>query len=161
MAASDKGNMGNPTSIKELFHGMTPESANIIQGVVIAVGPLRIQAVNDDKLILTETVLSVPRHLTDYTTTCDISLGGGSINSVTQSGQGTHPHGSSGTHGGHESGDGSHSHPGSEGAHVHNVATFNIACATITVHNALKVGERVHLLSFNNRKSYFILDRVR
>ena len=161
MAATDKGNTANPSSIKELFQGMTPEGANVIQGTVISASPLKIQAVNDEKLILPEGVLIVPRHLTDYTTTCDISLGQGAINSVTQSGQGTHPHGSSGTHGGHSSGDGSHSHPSGEGAHVHNVATFNISGASITVHNALQSGERVHLLSFNNGKKYYILDRVR
>lgn len=40
---------------------------------------------------------------------------------TTKTGQGTHPHGSSGSHGGHTAGDGSHSHPNTEGAHVHDV----------------------------------------
>lgn len=35
--------------------------------------------------------------------------------------QGQHPHGSSGSHGGHSSGNGSHSHPDTEGTHVHDV----------------------------------------
>lgn len=32
--------------------------------------------------------------------------------------------------------------------------------AIITVHNALKVGEMVHVLSFKHGKQYFVLDRV-
>ncbi len=31
---------------------------------------------------------------------------------------------------------------------------------TVTVHNALKVGERVHVMSFNHAKQYFLLGRV-
>lgn len=146
-------------SVKQLFQGMVPEAMEILQGKVISASPLKIQVVNDEKLVLTENIICLPRHLSDYTTTIDIQLGKGSINSVTRSGQGTHPHGSSGQHGGHTGGDGSHSHPASEGSHVHNVATFNISGATMTVYNALKVGETVYLLSFNHGKKYYILDR--
>lgn len=32
--------------------------------------------------------------------------------------------------------------------------------ATVTVYNALKIGERVHLLSFKHGKQYYVLDRV-
>ena len=39
----------------------------------------------------------------------------------TKEGQGNHGHGSSGQHGGHEGGDGAHTHPDSEGKHVHDV----------------------------------------
>lgn len=146
-------------SVKQLFQGMVPEAMEILQGKVTSASPLKIQVVNDEKLVLTENIICLPRHLSDYTTTIDIQLGKGFINSVTRSGQGTHPHGSSGQHGGHTGGDGSHSHPASEGAHVHNVATFNISGATMTVYNALKVGETVYLLSFNHGKKYYILDR--
>lgn len=31
---------------------------------------------------------------------------------------------------------------------------------SITVHNALKVGEKVHVLSFNHGKQYYLLDRT-
>ena len=30
----------------------------------------------------------------------------------------------------------------------------------MTVYNGLKVGEKVHLLSLNNGKKYYVLDRV-
>lgn len=149
---------GEQTSLKGLFQGMIPESVNVVMGKVVSMSPLKIQVVNDDKLLLSENLICVPRHLSDYTTTCDITLGKGSINSMTQN-DGAHPHGPSGTHGGHTSGDGSHSHPGSEGAHVHSLSTFNIYGATIKVHNALKVGETVYLLSFNEGKKYYVLDR--
>lgn len=149
---------GEQTSLKGLFQGMIPESVNVVMGKVVSASPLKIQVVNDDKLLLSENLICVPRHLSDYTTTCDISLGSGSINSVTQR-DGTHPHGPSGEHGGHESGSGSHSHPDGEGAHTHSLSTFNISGATIKVHNALKVGETVYLLSFNEGKKYYVLDR--
>lgn len=50
--------------------------------------------------------------------------------------QGQHPHGSSGSHGGHSSGNGSHSHPDTEGTHVHDVVLPE------TMH-WLKPGDRV------------------
>jgi len=151
--------MQDPTSLKELLQGIAPEAMTIIQGKVISSSPLEIQALNDDKHIINKNLICLPRHLSTYKTTVDIALGSGTINSVTRSGQGTHPHGSSGEHGGHVSGDGSHSHPDSEGSHVHNVATFNIAGASMTVYNGLKVGDIVYILSFNHGKKYYILDR--
>lgn len=151
-------NFNEPTSLKEAFQGLVPDGAGVIQGEVISASPLKIQVKNDDKLILSENILCLPRHLSTYKTVVDIQLGSGSINSVTRSGQGTHPHGASGGHA-QASGDGVHSHPGSEGAHVHNVATFNIFGASMTVYNGLKVGDTVYILSFNQGKKYYILDR--
>ncbi len=146
------------TSLKQLLQGMQVKDLNILQGKVTQASPLKITVVNDDKLILTEAILIVPWHLTDYRTICDISLGEqGTINSVTQS-DGTHSH-SGGTHGGHEGGNGSHTHSG-DGAHSHRQSTFSIAGASITVHNALKAGETVHLLAFDDGKKYYVLDRV-
>jgi hypothetical protein len=160
MTTTGKGDMGGSTSIKELFQGMTPEGASVIQGTVIAESPLKIQATNDKGLIMHEAILIVPRHLTDYVTTTDITLDKGTIDSRTHK-DGAHPHGSSGQHGGHSGGDGAHSHPEDEGTHINRLETFNIYGATVKVRNALKVGEKVHLLSFNNGKKYYILDRVR
>ena len=111
------------TSLKQLIQGMTEAGITVIQGKVVAASPLKIQAVNDEKLTISQNSLFIPRHLTDYTTSCAI--------------------GTSGSHGGHNSGN---------GAHGHN--------ASITIYNALKVGETVHLLSFNHGKQYYVLDRV-
>lgn len=155
----EKENMQEPMSVKQLFQGMVPETMTILLGKVISDSPLKIQVVNDEKLVLTENIICLPQHLSDYETTIDIQLGKGSINSVTRSGQGTHPHGSSGGHGGHTVGDGTHNHPESEGAHIHNVAAFDIYGATITIRNALKVGENVYILSFHHGKKYYVLGR--
>lgn len=151
--------MQEPTSLKQLFQSMVPEAMTVVRGTVISASPLKIQVINDDKMILEQNIICLPRHLSTYQTTVDITLGKGSINSVTQAGQGTHPHGSSGEHGGHAGGSGAHSHPETEGAHVHNVATFNIFGASMTVYNGLKVGDVVYILSFNHGKKYYILDR--
>ena len=152
------GSLANtPTSLKEIFQNMVPTQVEIISGRVTQINPLLIQAVNDEKLILNENTVIVPRHLTDHTIQCDIALGEGSIDSQTHF-DGAHPHGSSGGHS-QFSGDGVHSHPASEGAHVNRLRTFNIYGAAITNYNALKVGDRVTLLSFNHGKKYYVLDR--
>ena len=167
--------MQEETSIKEILKNMVPEAMEIVQGKVISSSPLLIQVVNDEKLVLNENTICLPRHLCDHTIKIDIELSGGSIYSHTftdgqhphgQSGE--HPHGTSGEHAGHEGGDGAHSHPSaegthghpdSEGAHVNWLQDFNIYGATIKLYNALKYGETVYMLSFNHGKKYYVLDR--
>ena len=68
----------NGNSIKALFLSVIPEAVTIIRGVVTKQTPLEIIAVGDEKLRITETLLVVPRHLSDYTVECDITLGDGS-----------------------------------------------------------------------------------
>ena len=41
---------GEETSIKGLFQGLAGDGVQVIQGVVKSTSPLKIQAVNDDKL---------------------------------------------------------------------------------------------------------------
>ena len=147
------------TSLKQLFQQMIPEAIEILRGTVISASPLKIQVENDEKLVLSQNIVCLPRHLSTYTTTIDIQLGDGSVSSSTGNGQGTHPHGKSGEHGGHTEGDGAHSHPETEGAHIHDLSTFNIYGATMTVYNGLQAGEKVYILSFNHGKKYYILDR--
>ena len=146
----------DPTSLKGLFQGLVPDPCGALQGKVISASPLKIQATNDDKLIIPASLLIVPKHLTNYSATVDISVGSGVLSSNTTS-SGSHDH-SGGAHGGHESGDGSHDHSG--GAHAHPLASFSIRGGSMTVYNGLKVGETVHLLSLNNGKKYYVLDRV-
>ena len=208
------------TSLKELIQGMMPVNLEVIQGQVTSADPLKIVAINDDKLIINTSLLCIPEHLTDYTTICDITLNsnaGGKIDSKTKKDgihkhgphgehphglSGWHPHGESGEHphgesGGHahdtEEGatgsathihpdtegthehpdtEGAHEHPDTEGTHVHPkdkeemrhehvINSFNVFNATIKVHNALKLNEIVWLLSFNQGKKYYVLDRER
>ena len=146
-----------PTSIKELIQQCAPRPLEIIRGVVIQASPLEIQAINDDKLIINANTAIVPWYLTDYSTKCDIELGGGSILSHTFN-DGQHPHGASGGHPQY-SGDGVHSHPASEGAHVNWLQDFNVYGASIKHYNALREGETVFMLSFNSGKKYYVLDR--
>ena len=129
----------DPTSLKGLFQGLVPDPCGALQGKVISASPLKIQATNDDKLIIPASLLIVPKHLTNYSATVDISVGSGVLSSNTTS-------------------SGSHDHSG--GAHAHPLATFSIRGGSMTVYNGLKVGEKVHLLSLNNGKKYYVLDRV-
>lgn len=106
-------NAESQTSLKGLFQSLIPDPFGIFQGKVISSSPLKIQAINDEKLIINALLLIVPKHLTNYTVKVDISDSDGSITS-----------------------------------------------GTMEVHNALAVGEKVHLFSLNNGKKYYILDRV-
>jgi hypothetical protein len=144
------------TSLKELFQGMIPTDVELMQGTVISVSPLKIQMVNDEKLIINERITVVPRHLSDYTTEATFSVGKGTLTSVTTA-SGSHEH-SGGTHSGHTGGNGSHEHSG--GTHSHPLSTYALDHGTLTVWNALKVGEVVYVLSLNNGKLYYVLDRV-
>lgn len=86
---------GRETSIKQLFQGMmSGEAPELMEGTVISASPLKIQMTNDEKLIVTDRITVVPRHLSDYEVTADISggsvtgtvSGGGSVTSLTQTG---------------------------------------------------------------------------
>ena len=85
---------------------------------------------NDEKLTINANSLYVPRHLTDYDTEV-------TINWRTED----------------ESGGGGWAE---FAAHSHAI----VGRKKIRVHNALKIGDRVHLLAFNHGKQYYILDRV-
>lgn len=137
-------------SLKEMFQGMIPQAAEIMQGKVISTSPLKIQMVNDEKLIITDRITVVPWHLTDYTTKIDIEQRDGTIDSKTKL-------------------DGKHKHlfpedppnvSTTEKEHRHWLETYNIYTATIRVHNALKVDDMVYVLAINNGKLYYVLDRV-
>lgn len=116
------------TSIKGLIQGMTGGEVGIVQGTVKSVSPLKIQVVNDDKLVVTEANTYVPRHLKDYGTQCAIGVGAqGGLNAPTADGS--------------------------------RLTDFNLT-GDITVKDALKVGDVVHMLYFNHGKQYYVLDRV-
>lgn len=148
----------DPTSIKELFQGLIPDAVSPLQGKVTSVSPLQIQVDNDDKLTLNASILIVPRHLTNYTATVDIVQGLGTVTGNTAE-DGSHAHNYSGTASG-ESGDVDYSGTTEAQTHQHDLAAANFYGATMTVYNALKVGDKVHLLSLNKAKKYYILDRV-
>lgn len=139
---AETNSSGNETSIKQLFQSLVPKDLELLQGTVIAASPLKIQIANDEKLILNERITIVPRHLTDYKATATLAKSDGSLDSQTFQ---------DGEHGGHLAG---------TGAHVNRLSTFTLTRGELTVYNALKVGETVHVLSLNSGKLYYILDRV-
>ena len=118
-------------SLKEIFQGMNTGDAELMLGTVTQAKPLRITMENDEKLVITDRITIVPRHLTDYKTTATFELGAGSIVSYTEG----------------------------DGTHTHHLVSFKLAKGTITVHNALKLGEKVHVLSLCKGKLYYVLDR--
>lgn len=118
------------TSLKQLFQGMAGNGVEVLQGIVKSVGPLKIQIVNDEKLTIGPNITYIPRHLTDYSTEVTVSW-------RTENASGG-------------SGDAAYA------SHSHAITGRK----AITVHNALKVGDRVHVLSFNHGKQYYVLDRV-
>ena len=118
------------TSLKQLFQGMAGNGVEVLQGIVKSVVPLKIQIVNDEKLTIGPNITYIPRHLTDYSTEVTVSW-------RTENASGG-------------SGDAAYA------PHSHSI----IGRKAITVHNALKVGDRVHVLSFNHGKQYYVLDRV-
>lgn len=124
--------IGNPasTSLKGLFQGITDAGVEVLQGIVKSASPLKIQIINDEKLIIGPNITYIPRHLTDYTT--EVTVHWRTENASGGSGDAAYA---------------SHSHA-IEGR------------KTILVHNALKTGEKVHVLSFNHGKQYYVLDRV-
>lgn len=118
------------TSLKQLFQGMAGDGVEVLQGIVKSVGPLKIQIFNDEKLTIGPNITYIPRHLTDYSTEVTVSW-------RTENASGG-------------SGDAAYA------SHNHAITGRK----AITVHNALKVGDRVHVLSFNHGKQYYVLDRV-
>nr|UWI04099.1 MAG: Protein of unknown function (DUF2577) [Bacteriophage sp.] len=122
------------TSIKQLIQQMTGDGVEVLQGIVKSASPLKIQIVNDEKLVIGPNITYIPRHLTDYKT----EISGPNIQNYYYTGNGT------------ESGTAPVSPP-----HVHALGKI-----PVTVHNALKAGEKVHVLSFNHGKQYYVLDRV-
>lgn len=75
------------TSLKQAIQGLSHSSLDIIQGVVIAINPIQIKAVKDEKLIIKQDILIVPKHLTDQEFEFSISKGdSGSVDGPTEKG---------------------------------------------------------------------------
>ena len=85
-------------------------------GIVLDFGQIQ----NDYSLLTNAYQIPIPQK--DYLVCRDVTHNPAARLTVTASGQGMHPHGPSGTHDGHSIGNGEHSHPETEGAHVHDVA---------------------------------------
>ena len=77
--AGGGGTQQTQTSIKSIFQSTMTVDSEMIQGTVISTSPLRIQMVNDAKLVITETSAILPQHLTDYTVACVIDGASSSV----------------------------------------------------------------------------------
>lgn len=127
-------------SLREAIKEMGERNAELIQGIVISEKPLKIQAVNDSKLIITDVSAIIPWHLTDYETTVDLEETENSpiIHAATSKDVVSKV----------------------VSLHAHENEKFKIYKLKIKVYNSLKNGDKVHILAVQNGKKYFILDRV-
>ncbi len=127
-------------SLREAIKKMIERNTELLQGIVISESPLKIQAMNDSKLIITAVSAIIPWHLTDYETTVDLE--------ETESSPIIHAATSKDIISKVAS------------LHAHENEKFKIYKLKIKVYNSLKKGEKVHILAVQNGKKYFILDRV-
>jgi len=131
---------GNETGLKQLFQSMIPDGDELLEGTVTQLDPLKIQMTNDEKLIINERITIVPWHLTDYKTRATYRKIDGELDSWTKN-------------------DGAHADPVG-GTHVHHLEDYNLYKGVIVVHNALRVGDKLHILALNHGKLFYVLDRV-
>lgn len=142
------------TSLKQLIQGMTDSGIEVLQGIVKSASPLKIQMVNDEKLTIGPNITYIPRHLTDYKT----EISGPNIQEYYYTGSSTESSTESSIESSTESSTGSSME--SDTAPVAPPHVHALGRIPVTVHNALKAGEKVHVLSFNHGKQYYVLDRT-
>ena len=136
------------TSLKGILQGMAPKEIAIVEGVVVKASPVAIQLTNNPKMVASGQNLIVPRHLTDYRSR--ISIDQCSSPMLTSKTATEKPH----THSNPEGG-----RTGEGEAHSHTLDSFKIGLVGCTIHNALAVGDKVSMLSLENGKQYYVLDR--
>ena len=122
------------TSLRAMFQGSLAIDSEILQGTVISTSPLKIQMENDSKLVITGTSTIVPKHLTNYSVGCSIGYSGEGGVTISTKGAG-------------------------DPYHTHEVEPFTLS-GTAHFYNALKVGDKVHLIALQSGKKYYVLDRV-
>ena len=108
-------------------------------GTVTSTKPLKVQVTNS--LTIPSSALIVPEHLTDYKV--DVT-----VNWYTEDHEHTHSHTTTGGSGVVVN---DHTH-----SHNHNITGKK----SMTIHNALKVGDKIALLRKQGGQSYYILDRI-
>ena len=106
-------------------------------GTVVSTSPLKVRVTN--VFTIPEALLVVPEKLKDYT--IDVTMDWETTSY-------THTHSISDTYTG----------GGSASSDTHSHST--VGRKTITIHNALKVGDKVALIRKQGGQSYFILDRI-
>lgn len=128
-------------------------------GKVVSTSPLKVQITN--LLTIPESMLVVPQNLTDYDVYVSLDWVTETVpNHTHQYGGSTEPR--SGGGGDESFASHSHSYSGTtQGAGMHDHSLISRKNKVMTIHNALKVGDKVALLRKQGGQSYFILDRIR
>ena len=112
-------------------------------GTVVSTSPLKVQITN--VLTLPSSLLIVPQHLTDYKVGCTITYPAQSVASATEKSTDLVDQ----------------DEPIKSHTHQFTMSTSEqTSKSTVTIHNALKVGDKVALLRKQGGQSYFILDRI-
>ena len=114
-------------------------------GTVTSVTPLSVQITN--QMTIPQSLLVLPIHLTDYTVPV-------TFNWTTET-AGDHDHSYSGTDSEEDSYSGN---VDNNGNHTHQVVSDE--SKTITIHNALKVGDKVALIRKQGGQAFYILDQI-
>lgn len=127
--------MEDQTSLKQMIQSMSPDGAGVVEGTVTNASPLEITLTNDAKMILSVNSLIVPEHLTDHEIEADIMKDDGALYAPTGA-------------------------EDEKGEHTHELKNFQLTGGKIILHTGLKAGEIVYLLSYNNGKKYYVLDRM-
>lgn len=103
-------------------------------GTVVSVSPLKVQVTT--QFTIPSSLLIIPQHLTDYSVEVSVDWSTVSVDNH------THTMGLDST--------------SANGEHSHGVTGKK----KMTIHNALKIGDKVALLRKQGGQSYFILDRI-
>ena len=114
-------------------------------GTVKTVNPLSVEITN--QMLIPQSLLILPSHLTDYTVPVTFNW--------TSETAGNHNHSYSGSDSRGDSHSGS---VDSNGSHVHQMVSDK--SNTITIHNALKVGDKVVLIRKQGGQAFYILDKI-
>lgn len=118
-------------------------------GTVVSINPLKVQVTN--QFTIPSALLVVPKHLTDHAVTVSFDWETDKVFDHTHDYRGDTQETDGHTHSYSSSVDGA-------GAHSHTLVSK--ANRTMTIHNALKIGDKVALLRKQGGQSYFILDRI-
>lgn len=112
-------------------------------GKVVSASPLKVQITQ--QFIIPESLLVVPQHLTNYKLECTFTESNQSISGVTEKSEDLKDE----------------EDPLKKHTHKFSVQLPSRGGRqTITVHNGLKVGDKVALVRKQGGQSYFILDRI-
>lgn len=112
-------------------------------GKVVSTSPLKVQITN--QFTIPNSLLVVPQHLTDYKVECTIKQPSQNISGTTEK----------------SSELANESEPISQHTHTFDAKTDEkVSRSTVTIHNSLKIGDKVALLRKQGGQSYFILDRI-